>query len=677
MNAFCVHCHFHQPPRENPYTGFIPLEGSALPFENWNERIFRESYLPNLYAHYVQDGKLRKVLNNYQKVSFNFTGSLLLWLAKEKRWFLDRLKEASKNALASTFNHTILPLDPPEDAELQIVWGIRLYEHFFGRKPKGFWLPELAVDRKTLSLLVKHGISYTILAPHQVNRKGSFLRHYLPEGHIDLFIYDGGLSHEFAFGQALNDVRQVIERTKRGFFLVAVDGETFGHHKKFGEMGLAYLLENHPFSRTLEELYGSLKPEGEGGVVELTSWSCVHGVERWRSDCGCSAGGMPGWHQGWRAPLREALEFLRTRVKERLFPTLEKLLKYPQRALFDFVYLIIGALDREEFLKEHAKRELSTEEKERLFSLLNAYKYSHLSFSSDGWFFAELSGLETVKNLLFAKRAIDLLQERSVEEEFLRMLSDAPSNLQAYGNGLGVWQKLVLPQVYDEKTIAQSLIVLNLAGLLEEEGRLGSLSYRIEGFERWRVYLFDEQRGKAFEFLLDLRDFDLLMVPQPFLSRLLSVWFSEYAEGMLRYTKDKELLLERLWRLAKDAPFDLKGELEEELKDHLRISLYIALKRGEGFGEVAKVLEKAQELGINLMDTMLKFWLERYIEDKVRQGLKEEEALLIAKTIRELNRWVGRYELMVDLWALKNWLWDNRDRVKNPELYQLLDCDYT
>ncbi|RMH02666.1 MAG: DUF3536 domain-containing protein [Aquificota bacterium] len=398
-------------------------------------------------------------------------------------------------------------------------------------------------------------------------------------------------------------------------------------------------------------------------------------MERWRSDCGC--GGVSGWQQRWRAPLREALELLRSRVKERLFPLLERLFKDPQSALFDFVYVLLGVLKVEEFLRGYAKRALKEEEKGELLRSLQAYRYVQLSFSSDGWFFAELSGLETVKNLLFAKKALDLLQEPKLEQEFLRVLATAPSNLQAYGNGLGVWQKLVLTQVYQERTIAQSLIVLSLAELLPSEGTFGVFDFRIEGFEPWRVTLYNKETCATFEFEESLKDFDLSFIPQPFLSRLLNRWFLEYMQGLMRYMKDYKLFLERIKERVKDIPFELRGELEEELKDHLRISLYLALEREGAFKEVAKLLERGWELGINFMDERLKFWLERFIESKAMAGLQEEEALLIAKTIKELNGQVGRYEFMVDLWALKNWLWENKDRVKREELYQLLGCEYT
>ncbi|RMH80776.1 MAG: DUF3536 domain-containing protein [Acidobacteria bacterium] len=674
MSFFCLHCHFHQPPRENPYLGLIPIEESAYPFENWNERIFRECYLPNLYAHYRSDGKLLKVVNNYGGVSFNFTHSLLSWLAREKPWFVEKLKASSKNALASGFNHTILPLDPKEDREVQIVWGIRSFEHFFGRKPRGFWLPELAVDRATLSLLVRHGIKYVILAPHQVKVKGSFLRHYLPEGHIDIFVYDGELSHGFAFGDLLRDVSQVIGRTldSKRLTLVAVDGETFGHHKKFGEMGLAYLLENHPRMKTLEEVYDLLRPDMETEIKELTSWSCAHGIERWHSDCGCTTGDQPGWHQKWRRPLREALEFLRSAVKERLLLELHRYFKDPWEGVLDFINVILGG-SKEEYFSRHLKAPINKEERVKLLKLLNAYMYVHLSFSSDGWFFAEISQLEPVKNLLFAKFALDLIGDSALEEGFVRLLSQAPSNLRTYGNGLGVWERLVKTKSLKVEDLIKSLVVLELSDVIPQEGMLGRFYYRVEGFEPWKVYIKDRETEEEYEGMEKLREFESGRVPQPLLKWLLEKWSLDYGKEDVEFTKHYQALLEDLISYSKDTPFDLKDELKGELETHYKIRLYIALKKEEDFDRAKELLDRADSLGLSLKDQKLKLWIENYISRKVLKGLLEEEAYKIAGFVKEYNRSVGKYELMVDLWELKNWAWERKESIKNVELLGLLD----
>lgn len=675
MNFLCIHCHFHQPPRENPYLGLVPIEESAQPFENWNERIFRESYLPNLYAHYRREGKILKVINNYEHISFNFTYSLLSWLLREKPWFVQRLKTAGKRAIATSFNHTILPLDPEEDREVQIVWGIRAFEKVFGRKPSGFWLPELAVDRKTLSLLLKHGIKYLILAPHQVKTKGNYLRLHMPEGHIDIFVYDGELSHGIAFGELINKMDEVIRRAsaKKGLTLIAVDGETFGHHKKFGEMGLAYLIENYPNIKSLEEIHETMHPEGETDIWEFTSWSCAHGIERWRSDCGCSTGGLPGWHQKWRGPMREALEIVRSEVRKRLFRVLEKYTKDQQSALFDFVDILLGG-SKEEYLQNKAKRPLNKEERVELFKHLYAYKYISYAFSSDGWFFAEISGIEAVKNLLFAKKAIDLIGDRELEERFLSVLSEAPSNLQSYGNGLGVWQSLVLPQRVSKERLVSSITVLELSDVIPQEGILGNFYYKVEGFEPWKVYIKDMETEEEFEALEELKEFNLVHVPQPFLSWLLDKWAFAYLEGDVSFTESYELLLENLLFHAQGRYFEAGILIEDKVKAYLRLKLYLLLKRLAPVDEVKKVLEKAESLNLDIRDEHVKFWIERYISRKILTGLSEGEAKEIADFVKDYNREVGKYDLMVNLWELQNWAWENRGRL-SQEVLSLLDFE--
>ncbi len=673
MSLLCVHCHFHQPPRETPYLGLVPLEPTAQPFENWNERIFRESYLPNLYAHYKKDGKILKIVNNYEHVSFDFTFSLLSWLLREKPWFVDRLRSARRNAIATGFNHTILPLDPEEDREVQIVWGIRSFEKIFGKKPSGFWLPELAVDKKTLSLLVKHGIRYVILAPHQVKARGSYLRCNLPEGHVDIFVYDGELSHSIAFGELINHMDELIEQVRRrkGLTLIAVDGETFGHHKKFGEMGLAYLVENYPGMRTLEEMHKNMHPEGETDIWEFTSWSCAHGVERWRSDCGCAVGGLPGWHQKWRGPMREALEMVRSELKNRLFKALEKYTKDPQTALFDFVDLLLGG-SKEEYLQSHAKDKLGKEEVRDLFKHLYAYKYISYAFSSDGWFFADISGIEAVKNLLFAKKAIDFVDDKELEDRFLRVLSDAPSNIQSLGNGLGVWQKLVLPQKASEKQLITSLVALELSDVIPQEGTLGKFYYRVEGFEPWRVYLKDMETEEEFEGREDLREFYSEGVPQPLLSWLLDQWAFGYIKELVSFTESYELLLEDLLGHARGKYFEAGGLIGHSVEIYLRLKLYLLLKELAPVEEIRGLLEKADRLNLNIRDASVKFWMERYIGKKILIGISEEEAIKIVAFVKEYNGTVGRYELMVNLWELQNWAWENREGL-SPELLILLE----
>ncbi|MFN3264245.1 MAG: DUF3536 domain-containing protein, partial [Aquificaceae bacterium] len=497
--------------------------------------------------------------------------------------------------------------------------------------------------------------------------------HSLPEGHIDIFVYDGELSHGIAFGDLINNMEEVINRTKarKGITLIAVDGETFGHHKKFGEMGLAYLLENHPGMKTLESVSMNMRPEGETEIWEFTSWSCAHGVERWRSDCGCATGGMPGWHQLWRGPMREALELVRSSVKERLFRVLEQYTKDPQKALFNFVDLLLGG-SKEEYLQVNAKRPLSIEERRELFKHLYAYKYISYAFSSDGWFFADISGIEAVKNLLFAKKAMDLVGDGELEERFLMVLSTAPSNLQSYGNGLGVWQRLVLPQRVEGNDLITSIAALELSDVIPQEGTLGKFYYRVEGFEPWKVYIRDMETEEEFEGVEDLKEFDADRVPQPLLGWLLDHWALGYLQEDVNFTESYELLLEDLLMHARGKYFEAGNLIAQQVEAYLKLRLYLLLRELTPVDTLERVLEKADSLEINIRDASMKFLLERYIGRKVLQDISEEEVKRIVAFVRDYNRTVGKYELMVTLWELQNWAWENRGRL-SPETLNLLE----
>ncbi|MCX8060296.1 MAG: DUF3536 domain-containing protein, partial [Aquificaceae bacterium] len=488
-----------------------------------------------------------------------------------------------------------------------------------------------------------------------------------PEGHIDLFVYDGELSHQMAFGELVNNMEEVIRRTKEGITLMAVDGETFGHHKKFGELGLAYLIEHHPNLKTLEEIYDSAEPEGEGQVVEFTSWSCSHGVERWRSDCGCSTGGMPHWHQRWRAPLREALERLRSEVKRRLKELSEDSFQDPREALFDFVEVLMGG-PTEEYLKRHAKRELTQSEQRELLKHLYAYKYVSYAFSSDGWFFADISGIEAVKNLLFAKRSLDLLEDRRLEEEFLETLREAPSNLPSYRDGLGVWQELVLPQVVSRESLATSLVVLHLSEVVPQEGRLGKHRYRVEGTGPWKVYLKDAETQEETEQVEELKTFTTEGLPQPLLSWLLNSWSLDYLKEELDSARKCEFLLENLLSYARGRTFEAGELVLSRVEAYFKLQLYLLLRDGAPAGEIREVLQRAERLELHLQDEKLKFWLERYIAQKVRTSLSQEEVRQLALLVKDYNRRLTDMGRMVDLWELQSWAWEHRESLSRETL---------
>ncbi|MFN3814132.1 MAG: DUF3536 domain-containing protein, partial [Aquificaceae bacterium] len=577
--------------------------------------------------------------------------------------------------LATSFNHTILPLDPEEDKEIQVFWGIRVFEKFFGKKPTGFWLPELAVDRETVDILIKYGIKYSILAPHQAKVKENFFRYYTEKGHIDFFIYDEELSHGVAFGDLLSDAQALLEKLKKRkeLTLIATDGETFGHHKKFGEMGLAYMFINSSEFTTLEAFYKEHNPKLSGDINWNTSWSCPHGVERWRSDCGCSSGGLPGWHQKWRKPLREGLEVVRSRVKEIALNELERYFFEPEVAVLHFIDVILGS-SKEEYLRNHAKRELSGEERTKVFSLLNALKYTQLSFSSDGWFFAELSGIETVNNILFAKRAMELVGDTSIEKAFFRYLEEAPSNVQTYGNGLGVWKKLVLPQVYEKKFIAGCVLLLHLSDLVEEEGSWGKWKFEIAKQDTFKIGLLDKETDESFLLEEDLKDFDMSQLPSLCCKKLLEKWSMDYVEAELEFFKDYERLLEDLILHSKGLRLDMADYMRKKLELSLKLKLIKSFLKGEEFEKIKEVFSKAGELSVDIVDEHISRLFNQYIKKNI-PSISEAELIELLEFVKEYNRNVSKYHLMIDFWEIQNWVWERKETIKDRKVFDLLNLE--
>ncbi|HEX8060029.1 MAG TPA: DUF3536 domain-containing protein, partial [Cyclobacteriaceae bacterium] len=350
----CIHGHFYQPPRENAWLEVIEVQDSSHPYHDWNERISAECYAPNASSRILdQKGVITNIVNNYSKISFNFGPTLLSWMETNDKDTYQAILEADKesirnfsghgSAIAQVYNHMILPLANTRDKETQVVWGIRDFEKRFERKPEGMWLAETAVDTESLEILAKHGIRFTILAPRQakaVRRIGdeewtevhegtvdprNAYRVNLPSGNtIDVFFYNGSISQGIAFNGLLNDGRRFAQSLMDSFGLeedpqlvnVATDGETYGHHHRHGDMALAFCLDHIEKNQeatitNYAEFLSKFPPHFEAQVIENSSWSCVHGVERWRNNCGCNSGGHPGWDQQWRGPLRDALDWLR------------------------------------------------------------------------------------------------------------------------------------------------------------------------------------------------------------------------------------------------------------------------------------------------------------------------------------------------------------------------------
>jgi alpha-amylase/alpha-mannosidase (GH57 family) len=510
VNYVCIHGHFYQPPRENPYLEAIELQDSAYPYHDWNERITAECYAPNAASRIVDaENRIVKLVNNYAHISFNFGPTLLSWMKELVPNVHAAIVEADKDsrqrfsghgsAIAQGYNHMIFPLANRRDKATQVKWGIADFESRFGRKPEGMWLPETAADTETLEVLAEQGILFTILAPRQAKRvrsKRSGRYHDVTGSRIDpahpylaklpskkrlnLFFYDGPISQAVAFEGLLSDGKRFADRLMSGFsetrafpqlVHIATDGESYGHHHRFGEMALTYALEeiqnNNAAQLTNYGEYLEKNPnEDLVEIVEDSSWSCVHGVERWRSDCGCNSGGHP-WNQQWRGPLRDALDWLRDRLAPIFESRLSRYVRDPWAARDGYIQLILDRSEesRAAFFAEHAARQLNEEEQTDVLKLLEMQRHAMLMYTSCGWFFDELSGLETVQVIHYAGRALRLAEDcsgESIEAEFVQHLAAAKSNLAEHGDGARIYEKWVKPAVVDIPRVAGHYAISSL-----------------------------------------------------------------------------------------------------------------------------------------------------------------------------------------------------------------------
>ncbi len=496
-----IHGHFYQPPRENPWTEVVPPEPSAAPFHDWNERISVESYRPNAHARIVDDhGRLVAIVNDYELLSFNVGATLTSWLDEHAPDVLERIRAADARAgtaMAQAYNHPILPLCNERDLRTQIRWGVADFRHRFGREPDGFWLPETAVNDAVLAALVEEGLRFTILAPTQAAgtlEPGRPYRWDHPEGRgsITLAFYDGPLSHDIAFSLGSRSAAEVVERAASaappdGLALVATDGETFGHHHKFAERAVAYALAVEAPRRGLTT--GSLgawlaehPPTATMGVRE-SAWSCAHGLGRWRDDCGCSTGGPIGWVQTWRAPLRTALDLLHDHAAA-AFDTAGRAHLYdPWVARDAYVDVVLGTRTAADFCAERVR---PGGDAEVALALLEAQRHALLMYTSCGWFFYDLAGIETVQVLRYAARCLDNLSDAGDDpptEAFLEALDQAESNDPQEGSGRQVWARHVVPARVDGRRVVAHLALVELLDGPVSDTQVGGFDL-VEGSER-------------------------------------------------------------------------------------------------------------------------------------------------------------------------------------------------
>ncbi|MGA7245473.1 MAG: DUF3536 domain-containing protein [Terracidiphilus sp.] len=529
----CIHGHFYQPPRENPWLETVETQDSAAPYHDWNERVCAECYATNGAARSVNNkNQIIRIVNNYARMSFNFGPTLLSWLKENAprtyRMILDGERRSRKSfqghssAMAQVYNHVIMPLANKRDKITQIRWGIADYESHYGSMPEGMWLAETAADAETLELLAQHGIKFTVLAPSQCKRvrplvadgTGSgapwttqlgnsvdttrpYLVRFESGAAISVFFYDGATSRAIAFEGLLNSGENFAARLKAGFKdtaqpqleSVATDGESYGHHHRHGEMALAYavrLLEQDKTVRLTN--YAShleqFPPEWECEIIDDTSWSCAHGVERWRSNCGCSSG-KPGWNQEWRAPLRRALDELRDAISPLTEQEGARLFTDVWAARDAYIEVILNRNEEvvDRFLAHHQRHPLSVEERVRALQLMEMQRHTQLMYTSCGWFFDDISGIETVQVIAYAARALQLAKElfgdqaANLEPAFLARLAEAKSNVAAAGDGARIYNEKILTMQLGLEQVAAHYAISSVFSSFAEETEL--FCYRV------------------------------------------------------------------------------------------------------------------------------------------------------------------------------------------------------
>ncbi len=612
-----IHGHFYQPPRENPWLEIIETEESAHPFHDWNERIGAECYRPNAYARTLDgEGKILDIVNNYSSISFNFGPTLLSWLEVHFPSVYERVLRADReslkrfghgNAVGQVYDHVILPLANDRDKETEVLWGMADFERRFHHKPDALWLPETAVNYATLQVLVKHGIHYLILSPFQASRVRPFggkrwtdvsqgridttqpYRCFIRDASgkkrldsfIDIFFYNGIISKEIAFGGLLNDGNTFCDRflqfyeesTRRPQLIhIATDGETYGHHKKFGDMALAYALHQGFPSRGVEMInYGAFLKRfppvyevevDEGPKGEGTSWSCAHGVGRWKEDCGDSTGGMPGWNQKWRAPLREGLNLLRDELSAIFEKEGKEIFHSAWEARNGYIDVILNRSPESinSFFEKYGVGNLDEAGRIKGLKLLEMQRHALQMYASCGWFFADLSGIETILILQHAGRAIQLAEElagQGMEERFLQHLSEAESNLPEMGKGDEIYRRLVKPKWVTPERVVNHYAVTSLFNGGEGEGKI--FSYRVDKIEY-------ERNGE---------EENLLAMGQVRVSSKIIPESKEFLFGLIPSKKD----IFRTWVVEKKEGLDFNA-LKEKAQGGL----------GKGEEEMAEVL---------------------------------------------------------------------------------------
>lgn len=556
--SLILHGHFYQPPRENPSTGIIPLQESAAPWTDWNEKIYSSCYGANLSSRYLDSsGRVLSISNNYRYISFNFGPTLLMWAEKSHPELIDGLREADRdslkrlghgNAMAQSFNHTILPLDTPERARHQIEWGIEDFIHHYGRAPEGMWLPECGINESVVDILGECGIRFVVLSPWQAERieeeDGSIrelgslpcpsVRPYILTGEkgreISAFFYEPSLASSISFGHALRSADSLYSTLLgyradgRELIHTATDGEIYGHHEPYGDMALSALirkveerddfvfdnyasfLERHP-----SRLHAFLR---SGEERKGTSWSCAHGVGRWMRDCGCHTGGPDGWNQKWRTGLRNALDNLDRKVNGIFETEIQRIFGdsvTPSSLLSSAGAVFSGRKGMKAFLSSY---NLSDEDERETAELLSGMKYMSYAFTSCGFFFSDISGLEPRQDIRYALHAVSIFQNYTDEILLINFLNDlrkAKSNVRDVGDAALIAQKEM--EVLDGECEACVYFYLNMKLAPQSEWKTEYGFFHLDGIsldgERIELVLSEKSTARTSSFrILENNDID-------------------------------------------------------------------------------------------------------------------------------------------------------------------------
>ncbi|MBF9016129.1 MULTISPECIES: DUF3536 domain-containing protein [unclassified Oceanispirochaeta] len=707
MRNLIFHGHFYQPPRENPWTGIIGDQSEASPFGNWNEKICREAYEANAYSPLLDKNSLiESFYNNYSHISFNMGPTLLDWLKSHSEHVYCKIIEADRiseealgqgNALAQVYNHIILPLASEKDKKTQIYWGLENFRRHFGRDSEGIWLSEAAINMSTAEELVRSGVKYTILSPHQAEKirfennnleesaqyesllwqKPWTLSTY--EGPLTVFFYHPGLSSDISFNHLLRDADYLFNRVCRELdennaetLSVATDGEIYGHHETLGNMGLSAFLNkvensedirmvNYSWLCSNTEAAGEISLK-EGEEARGSSWSCSHGVSRWYKDCGCSTGGQEDWNQNWRAHLRTSLNSLDESIDRIFEQGMARLSRTdPWTVRNDYIHVLTSNEEPDTFYKKYSGRKTSTADRNHFFRLLEGQKYKMLMYTSCGWFFADISGVEPLQNLMYAARLMELyapFYSSSPENTLLEHLAEARSNIPEKGNAAVLYTGEKIIRKKDLFITALSMIVRNSYGMaVQDDGFLKgkilknpenvleitnpltaekwTIPFRIEGEERLfsgiTLYPGEQEQKYSAE---NLRSSDkLALMKELCLLELESkMTISRKYSGIISQ-------MDQWLRLRLPESEDLVKSVEALLHYALReVTFLMASGNSEAWNCFLDLINRNRIWNISLPED-LNHWLSSVLEEEllnkreIRKELKEDREGLLKKLI--------------------------------------------